>query len=638
MIIRIEKFAGFEDSEPFELREGLNVFVGINNSGKTALLWALSVLDKTIEKNRAWYRIQEEMLSGYLHTGVSPHITVAFSIPAAKRDDVLGKVWPQAPSTEYSDQKSTAAVFEFTWAVTNSIGFLPTVQCQFNPESGGTPECVRLLDIVENKQSYVFRPPFGPPLRSSDSSSEEFPLKPFGVDAANNRMFGFLETDQHLMKLWRCVPSDVVFIGAHRQPSSSPEVKMTTELAVDVSNLAQVLATAQWTTRDLPDGRDRFLELERDLRTVFPEIQRVRTQLRDQRNHVTPKAEIEIVLDLSNGKTVDLNHSGTGVQQVLALLAGIHFATVPTIFLIDEPHSYLHPAAERGIVRILEKIGKERRHILCLTTHSSLLASHARANLFAVRMTANGSKVRELRGVQEILGALGIEKADLFTYDKVLFVEGESDRQVLQLLFETHDQRGLQDRVKIVCLFGDGNFKKKKSALKQLKLLVDASTTEVKVPLGFLFDSNDWEEPQMKELQRVLNRPGSSSLGFLQKPELEDYLLHPGAIVHFLLKEAVACEISLDELSVNTMVLKIIESGSLKGSVTLQTCLDATMPGRPYKKAQDSPKLCSIILELDPNHMRPLFDELVLFIDAIGKAEGDSEKRLALATSASGGV
>ena len=53
---------------------------------------------------------------------------------------------------------------------------------------------------------------------------------------------------------------------------------------------------------------------------------------------------------------------------MLALAVGVLTATEPQLFLIDEPQAYLHPAAERSMLSLLES---HPQHQYIIATHST---------------------------------------------------------------------------------------------------------------------------------------------------------------------------------------------------------------------------------------------------------------------------
>ncbi|MBZ5663839.1 MAG: AAA family ATPase [Acidobacteriia bacterium] len=616
--IRIQNFASFNDSGPFELREGLNVFTGINNAGKTALLWSLATLGADLEPQRRWQMTLQSILAGYMQRDVLPCITVEFPLAPNYRNAVLGNICRLAGNPEYPPFADSNETFRFTWVIdaNRRIGFRGEVIV--SRLHNGNREETNIFHYDEKSRKYALLHPFGaaPP---NTWQPPQFDIQMLGTSDPDKKLFRFAKGDDILAKCWPSILSTVVLLEAHRTLQPGRSNRRSVELDTDAGNLAEVLATAQHTTADLPDGQERFRRIVEEMRRIFPEIRRIRTQVPYEPPGQEGNRPPEIFLDLAHDRSVPLTHSGTGVQQILCLLTGAILQPRPTIFLIDEPHSNLHPAAERSLLRILEAFGRESQHIFCVTTQSALTTSHARRRLMAVTYHENeGSTIKPLSTVEDICSLLGIANMDLFTYDRVLFVEGPSDVAVLQQIFQLFDTTGIYDRTKIVEIFGDGKLKKPKMALGLIRLIVNASTSQIRVPVGLLLDSSDWDEEERQELKKILNVEGRSSVAFLEKPELEDYLIHKAAIAHILGRDAAALQ-QESQPTPDEVAKVLAESVSIKkGSDRLKDCFAKLIVGREFSKRHDCPRLAGAILTLGPDHLRPLYLEATRFIESIG--------------------
>lgn len=419
-------------------------------------------------------------------------------------------------------------------------------------------------------------------------------------------------------KCWPRILDSVFLLGANRAHTPwYSTVKDSLDLKPEAENLVQVLRTIHHSTSSFPESREEFEAIESELKTIFPEISKIRPETIDRQP--TQEDISQIVLDLRNGQRVPLSGCGTGIFQILALLTASHLKTEPSLFLIDEPHPYLHPSAERGLIRILEELPKARGHIFCLATHSPIMSSQCKRSLFAVVNRGDDSKVLSLTDDAEILEVLGIANVDLFTYDKILFVEGESDVQVFQFVLNSMDTSGKTDRVKLADLSGDSKYRNINSACAQKRLLLKASASKARVPVGFLFDSAGKKEQEKYDLKKALHDLPMSAVDFLAKPELEDYLLDPRCIVAVLNKERRTLGLE-EQAGLFDDVNEIIRAGDIKGSSILNKCYFAGLK-RDFRKKVDSPALAREILATDPEVLKPLYEELAAFVEKIGASQ-----------------
>ena len=99
-----------------------------------------------------------------------------------------------------------------------------------------------------------------------------------------------------------------------------------------------------------------------DLREVFPDCDvRVAWQVDTD--------EFIDVLYLNEGQSVPIELAGTGALQAMQILSYIH-RFGPSLIVLDEPDSHLHPNNQRLLCALLRTIAEERDTQVLLTTHS----------------------------------------------------------------------------------------------------------------------------------------------------------------------------------------------------------------------------------------------------------------------------
>lgn len=604
--VRLRNFGSFIDSEQFTIRPGLNSFIGVNNAGKTALLFALASFSTSAKAKQLGYPYGNvwEFLKRYKRADIDPLMEIEFPI-TGRRNEILASLWglKSQPTLPVPDRESLL----FRWVLGNDDLGLVDIR-SFEHEKGRVveSELLRLVNDPINSdeiKAVVADHPFG--LTPPDGAVQ---LPAFDVtllaSRSDLRPFKFNKTPNQLSSLWPELFQSVVLLSTHRNPPTRGQLIHTIALDPVASNLPQVLATIQLTTPELENGRQLFDAIQNELKLLFPEFKSIRTEIVAERN----PPEMEVKLDLTTGGSVPLSHSGTGVQQVLALLTGAFVSKEQSLFLLDEPHSYLHPAAERGLIKLLDRLGRDRGHYFCVATHSPIFASHNRKQLFAVRMNRDeGSKVRSLRNAADILDTIGISNPDLFTYSRVVFVEGPSDEKVVTAVSQLILDDAMEYRLKIQRLGGDGILKNRSRA-EFIDLLCKTNAAEVHVPIRFVLDSNDWNDEVRNKLSSLRDSEGGQVIYFLKLQEIENYLLHEEAIV-FALDQRLANR-NMSHLKPDVVeIRKIIgshygEKGSdVLTAIFLQYECD-------YSKNKDVEHLLSFILSRAPQHLQPLIDEL----------------------------
>jgi len=144
----------------------------------------------------------------------------------------------------------------------------------------------------------------------------------------------------------------------------------------------------------------------------------------------------------------------------------------------------------------------------------------------------------------------------------------------------------------------------------------------MRAPVGLLLDSNDWSADEQIELEKLLNMPGRSSIAFLKRPEIEDYLIHSGAIARLLTQDARTLNLK-DEITKMKVddFLGAIGKGT-KGSDILNRCFSGLIVGHEFAKNRDCQRLAEAILADEPELLRPLYIEIVTFLGSVGSLAG----------------
>ena len=139
----------------------------------------------------------------------------------------------------------------------------------------------------------------------------------------------------------------------------------------------------------------------------------------------SPVAELDV-----DNFVVEVN--GSGIKEALRLLLDIEFEE-PNLLIVEEPEIHLHPGLETALMRHLEEVSKTRQ--VFITTHSTnFLDTAAVQNIYLIsKDTSTTAQLLDRREVEELVpGELGIRLSSLFIYDRLVFVESQSDEDVIR--------------------------------------------------------------------------------------------------------------------------------------------------------------------------------------------------------------
>lgn len=194
------------------------------------------------------------------------------------------------------------------------------------------------------------------------------------------------------------------------------------------------------------------------------------------------------------------------------------------IFLIEEPELYLHPQMQRSLYKTIREIGKTNQ--VLYVTHSSNFVTIPEFNeIFIVSKDNNGTTIKKSKIAdnaklrQKFSKELDPERNELFFANKVLFVEGDTEKMAIPIyakrkkididssnisIIEVGGKRNLHDFVEMTLSFGiktafaydtdSSDFKNMKS--EELVYNQTLNDLEKKGATIFVFSKNYEEEMQ----------------------------------------------------------------------------------------------------------------------------------------------
>jgi putative ATP-dependent endonuclease of OLD family len=280
------------------------------------------------------------------------------------------------------------------------------------------------------------------------------------------------------------------------------------------------------------DEASRFLSLKtsrgqgavlQEIQTTVSELLGVRIDAFSSDSNTARASLIEAELDVDDF-LVQVN--GSGIRESLRLILDNEFER-PNILLVEEPEVHLHPALEIAMMQYLRKISADCQ--VFLTTHSTNFLDVADLrNVYLI--TKDDSTHTQLLNVQDAEEAipeeLGIRLSSLFMYDRLVFVEGPSDEQVLRAFASTLGINLGRVGVGFVTTGGARNFTHYANA-STLGFLAKR-----RVKLYFIIDRDERDILEIENLRTRLADMGQLSV--LRRRELENYLMIPRVLAKYI--------------------------------------------------------------------------------------------------------
>ncbi|MFI9375833.1 ATP-dependent nuclease [Streptomyces parvulus] len=172
------------------------------------------------------------------------------------------------------------------------------------------------------------------------------------------------------------------------------------------------------------------------------------TGKRIQRPDLQENGAVSLSIEAPSGIKHDIGKLSSGELECLGLMyMARRLAAKGGVLLLDEPELHLHPALQTTITSVVQEGMQNAQMWLC--THSpSLINSAPLDALINVRpASADGANQAERVSEQavrlDLLAELGMHPNSVLQYDRMIVVEGETDRKYLQTLFPLETARSL---------------------------------------------------------------------------------------------------------------------------------------------------------------------------------------------------
>jgi predicted ATPase len=510
-------YKSFRDSGVLEFKPGINIIVGANNSGKTALLEALSLnFQNHIHKSLTTFPSPSDVINTYSGYQLSLIVKKESILPFLKN-----------LSESRSDNTLITVPDEY-----NEIGyFYQSLNDFFNNENlkkdieiqirvRGSADAIA-FDSIPDFFSSSYNTPVEDLVNKKELNRLEYQYKGF-FDINQWQTIGsgsFAQTIQY--QFFQKYRNIIYKFNAERLNLGISPGGTCRDLKSDASNLAEVLSSLQ-------GNYHRFKRFNEYVSTVIPGIKRVSVFPYD-----STSVEIKVwTLDPATERedlAYPLSHCGTGVSQVLAILYVVITSQEPRIIIIDEPQSFLHPGAAKKLIEILKEFPQ---HQYFIATHSPATITAANPSTIVKLRHEDGEtkalvmKPENIKEQRDLLSELGVSLSDVFGADSILWVEGPTEELCFPMILEKIAKKP-QTGIQILAVKNTGDLEGKRAeVIFDIYDKLSGGNSLFPPAIGFIFDRELRKEQDMNELKKRSQKP----VNFLERRMYENYLLHPKAI------------------------------------------------------------------------------------------------------------
>jgi AAA15 family ATPase/GTPase len=491
--IRVKNYKSFRDSGDIEFKPGINLIVGQNNSGKTALLESIEIrLKNNFHKSINTNEVEPTYLEATVYVEAN-------EINPYKLDTILIR----KPS-ELNEQD---AVSLFNEKIENDLEVLL---------KGYADGIITARDVLyeESVQGYS----------TYTLSKENEVYRASGtMNATEEELFWNKITRNFVSKIYR--------FDSERPNLGKSNVGESRELNPNASLLAQVLLNTK-AHNDIV--YERFCNL---VSQVIPSVKWINSVPIDGGSsneiriwNVDRKTERD---DL----TIPLSECGTGIGQVLAILYVVVTSREPRTIIIDEPNSFLHPSAAQKLIQILNK--KEfSHHQYFISTHSPEIVTASKPSTITMLNYEDGeTKVEQIDlsnndGIKKVFKDLGIEPATFAFANHILWVEGPTEEKVFSLILKDANIHNVVIKPTVPSEFRQ-NRKRFENVrhIFELHKTVSGTDSVISPKMTILLDKEIEKESENNDLIREF---GENEFNFIPRAMFENYLIATEAIEYIL--------------------------------------------------------------------------------------------------------
>jgi ABC-type branched-subunit amino acid transport system ATPase component len=150
-------------------------------------------------------------------------------------------------------------------------------------------------------------------------------------------------------------------------------------------------------------------------------------------DYVAERGEITMTYQDISGVQLDISSSGRGLQQVLLLLAYL-YANPGSVLLLDEPDAHLEILRQRQIYRLITQVARKQNAQIIAASHSEVVLNEAADKDVVIAFVGQPHRIDD-RGSQVLKALKDIGYDQYYQAEQtgwVLYLEGSTDLAILQ--------------------------------------------------------------------------------------------------------------------------------------------------------------------------------------------------------------
>lgn len=301
-------------------------------------------------------------------------------------------------------------------------------------------------------------------------------------------------------------------IAPFRKPDEEGEFRAQSELKPSGSNLTTVLQGIQG------DGTSRFSNICDMFKNIMQNVENIRIPTEENSSN-EPVPVIRI--DEKHSSNIELDELSSGSKEILLLVTELIMSKsdMPLVFL-EEPELHLHPDAERRILQELKSIVEKNGPQIIITTHSDVFVDNVSVEDIFLIKRDDYTSIETVSDAGYALAEAGHSKSHYLQADRVVFVEGRSDKVILENWADTIGCSFERNGVVVRVYGGDDIFEDQNPYAEAIPDMLG----QMAIPYKYIFDS-DGEDPGGKksEIAGKISESGAK-IHVWNRHSIESYL------------------------------------------------------------------------------------------------------------------
>lgn len=246
-----------------------------------------------------------------------------------------------------------------------------------------------------------------------------------------------------------------------------------------------------------------------------------------QKVNLIPKYKDDVLhIKLGKSKQTEIYNLGDGLQTIITILFPIFLRRdEETLVFIEEPEAHLHPEWQILLINALKSFDN---HQFFISTHSASFINDLDSSIYLVKRTKRRSIITfsnlESQKV-DIIKDLGYKPSDLFMTNYILWVEGQSDKVYFEYWLNKYAPDLIEGQHYSIMFYGGDNYQQFLSHAGEFSL---GFIKKMNQNFGIVLDSDRTKKtevfPERKKKIKQLFENDNSFCWLTKYREIENYI------------------------------------------------------------------------------------------------------------------